>query len=173
VFPQASRLWPSIPIWPLAPLGPRTRFLSSHLFSAPTFPQPLLFLCPLPPHICLHYLAASTFPLGLHDFFCLPPLFGPLPILGLVTLFGCNVFSGTAFPLASHPCQALCSELAAEEEDEEVSACCHTLVFGSAEFLSFPSRHSRCCFQRDGGAVRVRRLPVPMQATLRVRTATA
>lgn len=93
-----------------------------------------------------------------------------LPLLGLPSHFGIHFFSDSTFYFwDSHPFwppvffwpftpfqpptpfQALCSELA--EQEEEVQACCHTLVFGSAEFLSLLSCHARCqCpFQGVGG----------------------
>lgn len=137
------------------------------------------------PASCIHRVSSSQ-PL---NFLWTPTL------LGLPSHFGIHFFSDSTFYFwDSHPFwppvffwpftpfqpptpfQALCSELA--EQEEEVQACCHTSVFGSAEFLSFLSCHAqcRCPFQRgaDGGAHGPggSRLPMCIQVTPRVCRAT-
>lgn len=110
----------------------------------------------LPSHFGIHFFSDSTFYFwDSHPFW--PAVF---------------FWSFTPFQPPT-PFQALCSELAEQEEkeEEEVQACCHTLVFGSAEFLSFLSCHARCwCpFQRGGGGAAHgpggSRLPMCIQVT--------
>lgn len=80
----------------------------------------------LPSHFGIHFFSDSTFYFGDSRPFWPPVFFWPF----------------TSFQPPT-PFQALCSELA-EQEEEEVQACFHMLVFGSAEFLSLLSCHARC-----------------------------